>query len=435
MTHTSAIAPSVAAFTKRKRTGLFVVGTRPEAIKMLPVILAFQQAGHYDVRVISTGQHAEMTRRVLAIGGVEPDVTFPPNPEPGNLNALFSHIVSELDAYVRAEFVAPEDQNLPIACFVHGDTSSAAAAALSTFHLRIPVVHVEAGLRTSNVLSPFPEELNRQLISRIAALHLAPTMWNRNNLAREGVPGERIFVTGNTSIDMLKIATELDVEYSTDRLAVLGRGESTRPYVVVTAHRRENWGEPIERIAASIATLAQQHPDVDFVVARHPNPIVAGPLTRHLDGIENVILTAPLDYAEFASILAHAAFAISDSGGIQEEAPALGTPVLVLRESTEREEGVLAGTVTLVGTDPERIITEANYLLTDSAELERRQNLVNPYGDGKASERIVQMADHIIYDDVDPAPFGSGVHRLSVLKASGHDEDPAPRLKVEAAAV
>lgn len=416
--------------SKLLRPGLFIVGTRPEAIKMLPVILAFKRAGHYDVRVISTGQHEEMTRRVLAIGGVEPDVTFAPNPRPGNLNALSGHIMEQLDEYVRREFISRDGRGLPVCCFVHGDTSSAAAAALAAFHLRIPVVHVEAGLRTSNILSPFPEELNRQMISRIAALHLAPTLWNRNNLSSEGVPGERIFVTGNTSIDMLQLAVNHAPVFSDPRLAALTTGGSGRRFVIVTAHRRENWGAPIERIASTLRILAKQHPEVDFVVALHPNPIVADPLTSHLQGEPNVILTPPLDYVEFAALLQHAEFALSDSGGIQEEAPALGTPVLVLRESTEREEGVRAGTVSLVGTDPERILSAANLLLTDQDELSRRQQLPNPYGDGNAAERIVQIADHIMYDDREPEPFGSGVNRMSVLNTAGKFGDPAPRLWV-----
>ncbi|MGO1435285.1 MAG: non-hydrolyzing UDP-N-acetylglucosamine 2-epimerase [Canibacter sp.] len=414
--------------SKRLRPGLFIVGTRPEAIKMLPVILAFKQSGHYDVRVVSTGQHEEMTRRVLAIGGIEPDVTFSPNPRPGELNSLFGHVMEQLDEYVRREFIGREDRELPVCCFVHGDTSSAAAAALSAFHMRIPVVHVEAGLRTSNILSPFPEELNRQLISRIAALHLAPTMWSRNNLSSEGVPGERVFITGNTSIDMLQIAADHEANFSDGRLCDLVKADSNRKFVVVTAHRRENWGEPIERIATTVRTLAEQHADFDFVVALHPNPTVAKPLTKHLDGLPNVILTPPLDYVEFATLLKLSEFAISDSGGIQEEAPALATPVLVLRDSTERQEGVRAGTVSLVGTDPERILSAANLLLTNEAELLRRQKLANPYGDGRAAERILQLADHIVYDDVEPAPFGSGVHRMSVLNTAGYFADPSPRL-------
>lgn len=419
--------------SKRLRPGLFVVGTRPEAIKMLPVILAFKQSGHYDVRVISTGQHEEMTRRVLAIGGIEPDVTFAPNPQPGNLNTLVSHIIGELDEYVRQEFIDRDDRDLPVCCFVHGDTSSAAAAAVSAFHLRIPVVHVEAGLRTSNILSPFPEELNRQLISRIAALHLAPTLWNRNNLCSEGVPGERVFITGNTSIDMLKLAADHVATFPDERLAGLTAADSDQRFVVITAHRRENWGEPIERIASTVKTLAQQHPDVVFVVALHPNPAVADPITKHLAGLPNVVLTPPLGYVEFATLLKHAEFALSDSGGIQEEAPALGTPVLVLRDSTEREEGVRAGTVRLVGTDPERIFAAAHQLLSDDEELARRQKLQNPYGDGASAERILRLADHIVYDDLEPAPFGSGVHRMSVLNTAGYTGDPAPHLWTQGA--
>jgi UDP-N-acetylglucosamine 2-epimerase (non-hydrolysing) len=279
-------------------------------------------------------------------------------------------------------------QTYPAACVVHGDTTSAAAAAVSAFHLQIPVIHIEAGLRTGNTRSPYPEELNRQIISRIAAFHLAPTDRNCENLVREGVPLNRIFVCGNTAIDALDWAAGLRTPYGDPLLADLEHDEVTR-VVVVTAHRRENWGPGLERIGTAVGTLADRYPDVRFVVPVHPNPRVAEVLEGRLSGRTNVALVRPMEYTSFARLLKRAHLAITDSGGIQEEAPALGVPVLVIREHTDRPEAIEVGAARLVGTDPTAILEAAVRLLDDEAARCEMTLGGSPFGDGHASERIV----------------------------------------------
>jgi UDP-N-acetylglucosamine 2-epimerase (non-hydrolysing) len=414
---------------------LIVIGTRPEAIKMLPLVRAFREDSRFDCIVVSTGQHQRLVEEVLGAAGIEPDISLNAVSPGMSLNGLFSAVMTAFERFVRSKygdhsaagFGAPSP-GYPAATFVHGDTSSAAATALASFHLRIPVVHVEAGLRTSDTLSPFPEELNRQLISRIAAFHLAPTYRNEENLIREGVRHGKIFVTGNTAIDALLWASQLSVPYGDPALDDLETDTGT-PVVVVTAHRRENWGAGLERIGTAVAQLAERYPDVRFIVPLHPNPTVAGVFRSLLNGRSNVDLIAPLAYREFARLLGRAAFAITDSGGIQEEAPTLGTPVLVVRETTERLEGVEAGTVELVGTDPDRIVRAASLLLDDPSELARRGARRNPYGDGRAAQRIVDACAYVAFGDQAPTPYGSGFNRVEILRAGGYQEDttaPAP---------
>jgi UDP-N-acetylglucosamine 2-epimerase (non-hydrolysing) len=300
---------------------------------------------------------------------------------------------------------------------VHGDTSSALGAAIAAFHLRIPVVHVEAGLRagTGN-RTPFPEELNRRLIARIASLHLAPTTTNQENLVRENIPIKQVFVTGNTAIDALRWASELDVPFVDP--AVKAAYESDRRIVLVTAHRRENWGEGLRGIGEGVARLATAHPDVTFVLPLHPNPSVQQSLRPLLSERDNVVLSEPMGYAEFARLLARCELVITDSGGIQEEAPALGKPVLVVRETSERVEGIEAGTLALVGTDPEKIYTAAHRLLTDGEAYAAMSQAPNPYGDGQAAARIVAALEHLRFGGAPPAAFGAGFDRFSVLTAA-----------------
>ena len=408
---------------------IVVVGTRPEAIKMLPLIVALRDSAAFRPVVVSTGQHAELVADVLAIGGVTPDVTFSLPQGPRSLNALFAHVLERMERFLEERYGpalvpadAPYRDGYPTACFVHGDTSSAAAGALAAFHRHLPVVHVEAGLRTSDTLSPFPEELNRQLISRIAALHLAPTIRNKANLVNEGIDFGRVYVSGNTAIDALQMAAARHVPYADLRLRELDE-DSGAPVIVVTAHRRENWGEPLVRIADAVAIVAEARPEVRVVVAVHPNPAVADTLRARLTDIPNVILVPPMGYEEFARLLERATLAITDSGGIQEEAPSLGTPVICVRETTERQEGVDAGTVELVGSDTSRIVAAALLLLDDPAELARRRARSNPYGDGAASARIVRALENVVFDVPAPAPFGPGFDRAAVLRAGG-SEDP-----------
>lgn len=410
---------------------LIVIGTRPEAIKMVPVILAFAQSSRITPIVISTGQHAELVRRVLQPFGLTPDIELNATRPGMSLNNLFSSVMSSLENYVATNFGEPPADSAaaaasgyPVATFVHGDTSSAAAAALASFHLRIPVVHVEAGLRTSDTLSPFPEELNRQLISRIAAFHTAPTHKNRENLIREGVELSRIFVTGNTAIDALRLAVELDQPLDVPELAILDDASPDSRIIVVTAHRRENWGSGIERISEAVSRLAVAYPHDNIVVPLHPNPAVSTTFRTALEKHDNVLLVPALDYLSFARLLKRAHIILTDSGGVQEEAPALGTPVLVLRDTTERGEGVKAGTVELVGTDIDRIVSAASKLLDDDILHHRRATQRNPYGDGHAAERIVRACEFIAFGTEEPDQFGTVFDRSAVLRAGGYGSSP-----------
>ncbi len=412
------------------RKVLVVVGTRPEAIKLLPLVKAIRASPHMDPVVVATGQHPRVVEDVLGLAGLDVDVNLAVADPALSLNGLFCAVLTGFERFCIDSFgrstgpVQKRDyQTYPAACVVHGDTTSAAAAAVSAFHLQIPVVHVEAGLRTGNTRSPYPEELNRQIISRVAAFHLAPTDRNCENLVREGVPLNRIFVCGNTAIDALDWAAALRTPYGDPLLADLEHDEATR-VVVVTAHRRENWGSGLERIGTAIATLADRYPDVRFVLPVHPNPRVAEVLEARLSGRGNVSLVRPMEYTAFARLLKRAYLAITDSGGIQEEAPALGTPVLVVREETERQEGVDAGTLKLVGTDVEAIVSSATTLLDDPDAYLAMASRSNPYGDGHASERIVAAFEHVAFAAPEPSPFGSGFDRLSVLSAGGFDDDP-----------
>ncbi|NNC11278.1 UDP-N-acetylglucosamine 2-epimerase (non-hydrolyzing) [Planctomonas sp. JC2975] len=422
-------------------TVLVVVGTRPEAIKMIPVIRAFQAAERITPVVISTGQHAELVRQVLAVADIRADVELVSNPKGRSLNGLFAEVLAGLQRFVAERFGEPivdaewrAYEGYPVACFVHGDTTSAAAGALAAFHLHIPVAHVEAGLRTSDILSPYPEELNRQLISRIASFHLAPTYRNEENLVREGVRHGKVFVTGNTAIDALMWAAGLHVPYDAPELADLEDDEETR-VVVVTAHRRENWGAGILQVGTAVRQLAQRYPFVRFVVSLHPNPAVADVLRGLLAFETNVSLVQPMGYAAFARVLRRATIAITDSGGIQEEAPTLGTPVIVVRETTERQEGVDAGTLELVGTDLDSIVAAASRLLDDEGERARRAAIVNPYGDGRAAERIVAACEYVAFDAEQPQAFGNGFNRLDILRGAGYYNDPARRVPVPSAAM
>lgn len=416
---------------------LIVIGTRPEAIKLLPLILAFQKSAVIEPVVVSSGQHSELVREVLGLAGIEPDVDLGAA-KPGNtLNELFASVLTRIEDFVLKEYgrpleepdrLSPRPRNFPIACFVHGDTSTAAAAALAAFHLRIPVAHVEAGLRTSDTLSPFPEEANRQLVSRLATFHFAPTFRNKVNLVREGVPYGRIFVCGNTTIDALQWAASLNAPYGDPALDDLETNETQR-VIVVTAHRRENWGVGLERIGAAVATLAERFPDVRFVVPLHPNPQVQLSLSPHLDHSDNVNLIAPMKYSAFARLLQRAYLVITDSGGIQEEAPSLNTPVVVVRETTERQEGVESGTLELVGTDTDRIIAAVTRLLEDPVAYHTMSTRPNPYGDGNAAARIVAASEYIAFGGEAPAPYGNGFERIEVLRAAGFHFDPVDFLQ------
>jgi UDP-N-acetylglucosamine 2-epimerase (non-hydrolysing) len=409
-----------------------VVGTRPEAIKLVPVILALRESGCCKTIVISTGQHNRMVKYIFALADIKPDVTLWAGSRRAALNERVSSIMQRFEDYCVERFNVDPDRvptqadvlegRHPVAVLVHGDTSSAMAAALSAFHLRIPVVHLEAGLRTGgNNLTPFPEELNRRIISTIAMLNLAPTAVNMQNLIRENVPVGQIFVTGNTGIDALRWASKIDVRFANPDLQALV--DSDRRIIVVTAHRRENWGDGLRGIAEGIARIAEAYPDVSVVLPVHPNPRVRETLTERLGGLDNVLLTDPLGYATFAHLLARSYLVITDSGGVQEEAPSLGKPVLVVRETTERTEGLDAGTLRLVGADPRRIVAEAARLLDDPVAYAAMADAVNPYGDGHAAERVVAAIEHILGGRVVPSPFGPGYDRAAIAQAAGFEAD------------
>jgi UDP-N-acetylglucosamine 2-epimerase (non-hydrolysing) len=405
-----------------------VVGTRPEAIKLVSLILALRASENYEPIVVSTGQHNRLVEYIFELADIKPDVTLWAGSRRAALNERVASVMQRFEDFCVERFDIDPDQvptredviagKHPALVLVHGDTSSAMAAALSAFHMRIPVMHVEAGLRTGGSnLTPFPEELNRQVISTIAAMHFAPTSENLGNLVRENIPVEQVFVTGNTGIDALRWSSQMDVRFANPELQALA--DSDRRLVVVTAHRRENWGDGLRGIAEGVARIADRHPEVGVVLPVHPNPRVREVLTERLRGLDNVLLTEPLGYATFSRLLGRSHIVITDSGGIQEEAPSLGKPVLVTRETTERTEGLAAGTLRLVGTDPHMIFTEANRLLESEEAYREMAEAENPYGDGHAAERIVACLEHLLLGTDPPSQFGTGYSRAAVAIAAG----------------
>ncbi len=405
-----------------------VVGTRPEAIKLVPVIVALRDSEKFQPIVVSTGQHHHMVEEIFEQAGIGTHVHLWAGTERASLTERVTTVMRRFNDFCLEWFGEhPGEENLakqilsgkyPAAVIVHGDTSSAMSAALASFHLQIPVLHVEAGLRTGgSIMSPFPEELNRQVITCIAAMNFAPTFENLENLVRENVEVGQIFVTGNTGIDALRWASTLNAPYLDPAVAELDAGSDR--IVLVTAHRRENWGAGLAGIAEGVSRLARRFPDVRFVVPLHPNPRVRADLGEPLQGHENVLLTDPLEYTSFARLIGRSYLVLTDSGGIQEEAPSLDKPVLVARESTERGEGVDAGTLVLVGTDPETIEREAAVLLEDPTAYAKIAEAANPYGDGYAAERIVQALDFTLTGKNPPVPFGHGFSRREISNATG----------------
>ncbi|WP_404311770.1 UDP-N-acetylglucosamine 2-epimerase (non-hydrolyzing) [Agrococcus terreus] len=356
-----------------------VYGTRPEAIKVAPVIDALEQDERFDSIPVVTGQHREMLDQVNAMFGIEPEHDLGLMVHGQSLNSIVSRAIAGLDQLL--------EQHAPAAVLAQGDTSTAMAAAIAAFNRRIPVVHLEAGLRTGDLAAPFPEEANRRLVASIAALHLAPTAGAARNLLREATPREDVVVTGNTVIDALEQATRWASPFADPALEALVA--SGRRLVLATTHRRENLGASMDAIGRALAQIARTRPDLAVVLPLHRNPAVRAAVLPHLDEVENVHVTEPLSYGEFTRAMGAATLVLTDSGGVQEEAPSLGKPVLVLRETTERPEAVEAGTVRLIGTDSDRIVSESLRLLDDNAAYAEMANAVNPYGDGRASGRAV----------------------------------------------
>ncbi|MGE5646315.1 MAG: non-hydrolyzing UDP-N-acetylglucosamine 2-epimerase [Acidobacteriota bacterium] len=357
---------------------LFVFGTRPEAIKLCPVVRHLRGRPEFEVKVCVTGQHRRLLDQVLDVFEVKPDFDLDIMKPGQTLSQSTSRILAALEPVLASA--------RPDMVLVQGDTTTTLCGALAGFYQKIPVGHIEAGLRTWDLMQPFPEEMNRVLTGRIAELHFAATDWARSNLLSEGVAAERVPVTGNTGIDA--------VLYIRDRLesgALKGPEwpllDPAKKLIVMTAHRRESFGDGFVRICSAIARLAER-PDVQIVYPVHPNPNVQAPVKKYLAGRPNVILVEPLEYVPFVDLMRRAYLLITDSGGVQEEGPSLGKPILVLREKTERPEAVKAGTVKLVGTDENCIVTQASRLLEDRAEYDRMARVHNPYGDGRASSRI-----------------------------------------------
>lgn len=367
------------------RRVLFIFGTRPEAIKMCPVVRAIRESDcGLEARVCVTAQHRSMLDQVLACFQLTPDYDLNLMTPGQTLAQIASRVLAALDPLLAA-------QKFDMAV-VQGDTTTTIAGALAAFYRGVPVAHIEAGLRTGDMSAPFPEEMNRVVTGRLAKLHFSPTEGSRRNLLREGVPAESIFVTGNTGVDaVLYVARAL--ERGTLTVPPWQWLAKAKKLIVVTAHRRESFGDGIDRICQALAELARRD-DVQIVYPVHRNPNVLGPVTMALGGLSNVVLIEPLEYPGFVDLMRRAYLIVTDSGGIQEEAPSLGKPVLVMRDSTERPEAVAAGTVKLVGSDPRKIVGEAERLIADPAEYERMSRIHNPYGDGCASERIIRAMAH-----------------------------------------
>lgn len=380
---------------------LLVFGTRPEAIKMAPLVKEFQQhAEKIKTIVCVTGQHREMLDQVLQIFDIVPDYDLAIMKQGQDLyDVTVRVLVGMRDVLKTAQ---------PDIVLVHGDTTTSTAAALAAFYQQIPVGHIEAGLRTHNIYSPWPEEMNRQLTGRIATYHFAPTALSHRNLLLEGVHKEAIIITGNTVIDALYMVVKeikenrtLKVELET-KLAIAGynisRLSEKRKLVLITGHRRENFGEGFLSICGAIKRLAEKYPDIDFVYPMHLNPNVRGPINEvfHEQHLINLFFIEPLEYLSFVYLMEKAHIVLTDSGGIQEEAPGLGKPVLVMRDTTERPEALDAGTVKLVGADIERIVSEVSMLLDNESHYKKMSNAINPYGDGMASSRIYDFLLHVL---------------------------------------
>ena len=362
-----------------------IYGTRPEAIKMAPIVKALQDSDEFECVVTVTGQHREMLDQVNEIFDITPDHDLNIIRPRQTLNGVLTRTVEGLDAIF--------EDNAPDAVVVQGDTTTSTAGAIAAFYRGIPVIHAEAGLRSFDLFSPFPEEANRKMTSQITSLHLAPTDISRRNLMAESINGEDIVVTGNTVIDALHHTVARELPFTDPALEDLAA--SGRRVLLVTTHRRENQGDAMRGVGRALARIAADEPGLTIVLPAHRNPVVREAVLPALEGLDNVLVTEPLAYGEFTRMLAVADVVLTDSGGVQEEAPSLGKPVLVMRENTERPEAVTAGTVKLIGTDEERIVEEVTTLLHNEAIYTSMANAVNPYGDGRAAERTAAAIAHM----------------------------------------
>ncbi len=362
-----------------KKRVMVIYGTRPEAVKMAPLIKLLEVSDVLTPVVVSTGQHREMMTQVNEWFGITPELDLDVFRQGSGLNQLATRILEALDPVLV--------EHKPDAVVVQGDTTTVAIAAIACFYRLIPVVHLEAGLRSGDIYSPFPEEANRKLAGQVTALHLAPTSASMANLIREGVPHTNVVIAGNTVVDALNWTASQEVTFSDDLLQTAY--EESRPMILLTTHRRENWGEPMRRIGEAVAQIAKRYPDHLVVFPLHANPLVREVVLPTIAGIDNIHVTEALNYPEFVHAQKWARLVLTDSGGVQEEAPSFGKPVLVLRDNTERPEAVQAGTVKLVGTNTEDIVNATVELLDDPERYAQMAQAVNPYGDGRAAERSV----------------------------------------------
>lgn len=367
---------------------LIVFGTRPEAIKMAPLVKDFLlKKNEVETRICVTAQHRQMLDQVLDFFRIIPDYDLNLMEKQQTLNSITARVLEELKPIL--------DDYKPDYVFVHGDTATSTAAALAAFYSECKVAHIEAGLRTWNKHAPFPEEMNRQLTTKLTDIHFAPTIQAKNNLLQEGVSERDVLVTGNTVIDALFNSLNILKQSTTDEIEALKEVvDNNKKIILVTGHRRENFGQGFVNICTALKSVATQHPDVDIIYPVHLNPNVQEPVLEILSNIENIKLISPLSYPAFVWLMEKSEIIITDSGGVQEEAPSLGKPVLVMRDVTERPEAVEVGTVVLVGTDIEKITSYTEKLLTDLDYYNSMSSVKNPYGDGKASEKIVNYILH-----------------------------------------
>lgn len=385
---------------------LIVYGTRPEAVKMAPLIDSLSRSRHCRPVVAVTGQHREMLDQVNRLFDIKPDYDLNIITQAQSLENVTARVLAGVSNVIEAE--------LPDALVVQGDTTTCFAAALAAFYRKVPLIHLEAGLRTGDRYNPFPEEINRRLTTQLAALHLAPTETSKFNLLQDGISERDIIVTGNTVIDaLLHVSGRNTPTVNQDLHRLAGRRN-----VLITAHRRESWGEPMAQTARAIARLARAFPETMFLLPAHLNPAVREVLLPPLAGLENVLITQPLDYGDFVRVMRECSLVLTDSGGVQEEAPTFGKPVLVMRDTTERPEAVTAGTVRLIGTNEDRIFEEVATLLTNRQAYQAMAHAVNPYGDGLAAARSVQAIEHFFDLGERPIEFDATAQPQRVASAA-----------------
>ncbi|MBN2851419.1 MAG: UDP-N-acetylglucosamine 2-epimerase (non-hydrolyzing) [Clostridia bacterium] len=365
---------------KKKIKIITVFGTRPDAVKMAPLVKALSNDDSIESVVCVTGQHREMLDQVLNVFDIKPDYDLKIMKKSQTLEYITSSIMKKFGQVLETE--------KPDFVLVHGDTATCLISSLTAFYQQIPVGHVEAGLRSYDIYSPFPEEMNRKLVGSLATLHFSPTVNNRNNLLHEGIKEENIFITGNTVIDALHTTVTTDYHFECDELNKIDY--VGKRVIAMTAHRRENLGKPLENICEAVSVLSEKYDDILFVYPVHLNPAVMDTVYPRLSNHKNILLTSPVNVRDLHNLMKRSYLVLTDSGGLQEEAPSLGKPVLVMRKETERPEAVEAGTVKLTGTETDDIIRDTSLLLDSKEEYDKMANAVNPYGDGHASEKIIE---------------------------------------------